>query len=281
MIKLSVIAFAAALILQPDGRSLAQSSSEASAKRRAIANLKDVAYAGDSNAQVQLGVIFLTGDGVAKDDAEALKWLRKAADQDNALGERYLAEMYFKGRGVPADSSEAAKWLRMAAEQGDAQSQHNLAVLYTQGEGVPRNLKDAADWMRKAADQGLSAGQLGLGVLYENGDGVPENPVEAVKWYRLAVAQNNSEAMSDLARLLATSKDSHVRNPQEAVTLATKAVAAANIPDYLDALAAAYFANGQNDKAVEAEQKALAREPQNEEYQKALQTYLGAAHGDR
>jgi TPR repeat protein len=278
--RVSLIAFVGAMLFQPASLALAQSSAEASAKKEAIANLKEIAYAGNSNAQVQLGLIYLTGDGVTKDDAEALKWLRKAADQDNAVGERYLAEMYFKGRGIPADNSEAAKWLRAAAEQGDAESEHNLAVLYTQGQGVPRNLKEASDWMRKAADQGLAEAQLGLGALYENGDGVPENPAEAVKWYRLAVAQNNAEAMSDLARLLATSKDSHIRNPQEAVALATKAVAAASLPDYLDSLAAAYFAAGQNDKAVETEQKAMARDPQNEDYQRALQTYLGAAKGD-
>ena len=102
-----------------------------------IADLKEMANAGDVKSQVQLGLAYLTGDGVGKDDAEAVKWLRKAADQDNPLGERYLAEMYFKGRGVQADNAEAAKWLRLAAEQGDPQSQHNLAVLYEQGLGVP------------------------------------------------------------------------------------------------------------------------------------------------
>jgi hypothetical protein len=46
-------------------------------------------------------------------------------------------------------------------------------------------------------------------------------------------------------------------------------------------LAEAYFADGQNDKAVEMEQKALARAPENEAYQKALQKYLRAAHGSQ
>src|SRR6266700_3157800 len=122
MTKLGKIALAAALLLTPGNLDLAQSLDQASAKKRAIADLKEVAYAGNVNAQVQLGVIYLTGDGVAKDDAEAVKWLR------------------------------------MAADQGDAESEHNLAVLYTQGQGVPRNLKEAANWMRKAADQNLAAG---------------------------------------------------------------------------------------------------------------------------
>src|ERR1700692_738783 len=239
LVKLGVTTLVTALLLLPGELAMAQSSDQASAKKRAIADLKEIAYAGNVSAQVQLGVIYLTGDGVAKDDVEAVKWLRKAADQDNPLAERYLAEMYFKGRGVPADVTEAAKWLRMAAEQDDAQSEHNLAVLYTQGLGVPRNMREAARWMQKSADHGLAAAQLGMGIFCENGDGVPEDPVEAIKWYRKAVAQDNTDAMNSLALLLATSRKTSLRNPQEAIALATKAVAAGNNPDYLDTLAAA------------------------------------------
>jgi TPR repeat protein len=280
MIKLGAIALAAALLFHTGGIAQAQSSDQASAKQKVIADLKEMAAAGDVKSQVQIGLAYLTGDGVHKDDAEGVKWLREAADQGNPIAERYLAEMYFKGRGVPADNAEAAKWLRMAAEQGDAQSQHNLAVLYTQGLGVPRNVKEAANWMRKSAEQGLAAGQVGMGVLSENGDGVPPDPVEAVKWYRLAVEQNDASAMNNLALLLATSKNPRVRDPQEAISLATKAVAAANNSDYLDTLAAAYFAGGQTDKAIETEQKALAMNPGNNSYKESLQKYL-AANGGR
>jgi hypothetical protein len=281
-IKLGVIATISAAMLMagvPLARAQSSTTEQASARQRAISDLKQIAYAGDVSAQVHLGVIYLTGDGVPKDDVEAVKWLRKAAEQDSALAERYLAEMYFKGRGVPADTAEAAKYLRLAAEQGDAQSEHNLAVLYTQGEGVPRNLKDAANWMRKAADQSLAAGQQGLGALYENGHGVPLDPVEAAKWYQKAVDQNYAPAMNSLAALMATTKDLNVRNPKQAVTLATKAVAASGNPEYLDTLAAAYFADGQTDKAVETEEKALARDPDNDTFKKAMQKYLGASHG--
>jgi TPR repeat protein len=281
MTKLWKYALAMALLILPGKLLPAQSPDQASVKKKAIADLKEIAYAGNVNAQVQLGVIYLTGDGVARDDAEALKWLRKAADQDNALAERYLAEMYFKGRGVPADVAEAARWLRLAAEQGDAESEHNLAVLYTQGLGVPRNMKEAASWMRKSAEQNLAAGEQGLGTFYENGDGMPPDPFEAASWYRKAVDQNYVPAMNSLALLLATTRESGVRNPKQAIDLATKAVAAGTNPDYLDTLAAAYFADGQNDKAVETEEKALARNPENDSYKKAMQKYLAAAHGSR
>jgi TPR repeat protein len=252
-----------------------------SAKKQAIADLKQVAYAGDAKAQVQLGLIYLTGDGVPKDDVEAMKWLRMAADQDNPMGERFLAEMYFKGRGAPADNMEAAKWLRMAADQGDAQSEHNLGVLYTQGLGVPRNLREAANWMRKAADQNLADAQWALGAFYEAGQGVIPDPIEAAKWYRKAADQDYVPAMNSLALLMATSINTAIRNTEAAVALAQKAVASSGNPDYLDTLAAAYFANGQMDMAIDTEQKALAKDPENDSYKKALERYLGAAHGNR
>jgi TPR repeat protein len=79
-ILLAIALFTACLLL-PAKSSSAQSSDQV-ARKKAIADLREIAYAGNVNAQVQLGVIYLTGDGVPKDDAEALKWLQKAADQD-------------------------------------------------------------------------------------------------------------------------------------------------------------------------------------------------------
>jgi TPR repeat protein len=289
MIALRMIALVTAMTLQTSGpvtaprTSIPQtapqtaSQSARSAKDQEIAELKQRAGAGDARAQVQLGLAYLTGAGVGADDAEAAKWFRKAADQDDPDGERYLAEMYAGGRGVPADNAEAAKWLRLAAAQGDARAQHNLAVMYLQGMGIPKNTTEAAKWMRKAADQGLAEGQFGLGVIYANGYGVYPDDGEAVKWYRAAAAQGYSDALNNLASLLATSKQAGVRNTQEAIAVATKAVAAQNTPVYLDTLATAYYQAAQYAKAVEAERKAVTLAPDNAAYKQALDQYMAAA----
>jgi TPR repeat protein len=271
------VALATLLLCLTAALALAQSDP----KKKSIADLKESASAGDATAQVQLGVIYLTGDGVPKDDVEAVKWLRKAAEQDSPLAERYLGEMYYKGRGVAADNEEAAKWLRLAAEQDDARSQYNLAVLYTQGLGVPHNVNEALKWMSRAAEQHLAAGQMGMGAAYENGDGVPLNAAEAAKWYQLAVDQNYIPALNRMASLLATTTNPDVRDPKRAIALASKSVAAGLNPDYLDTLAAAYFAYGQTDKAIETEEKALARNPDSDEYKKAMEKYQAAAHSGR
>jgi TPR repeat protein len=280
MIDLAVIVLAAAMLFQSGGATAkapsSQQATQKTAKDDAIQALTDKAAAGDVQSQVRLGLAYVTGDGVAHDDAEAVKWFRKAADQDDMLGERYLAEMYFKGRGVAADNAEAAKWLRLAAGQDDPESEHNLAVMYLQGLGVPRNGAEALKWMHKSADHGLADGQVGLGAMYEVGDGVRLDEVESAKWYRKAAEQDSREGLNDLALLELSAKNMSLRNPKEAVTLATKAAGNGDNPGYLDTLAKAYYETNQYRQAIDAERKALTLDAGNEAYQKALDKYLAA-----
>ena len=58
------------------------------------------------------------------------------------------------GQGVPEDDAEAVVWFRKAAEQGYARAQFNLALGYDLAKGVPEDDAEAVLWYRKAADQG-------------------------------------------------------------------------------------------------------------------------------
>ena len=75
------------------------------------------AQQGDAEAQSNLGFMYLIGRGVPEDDAEAVKWYRKAAEQGYALAHCSLGYMHEVGDGVAKDATEAAKWYRKAAEQ--------------------------------------------------------------------------------------------------------------------------------------------------------------------
>ena len=97
--------------------------------------------------------------------------------------------MYAHGRGVPRDDTEAVKWYRKAAEQGDAYTQSNLGIMYAKGEGVPQDNAEAVKWFRKAAEQGDAEVQYSLGTMYANGRGVPQDDVQAYAWLSIAVAQ--------------------------------------------------------------------------------------------
>ena len=55
---------------------------------------------------------------------------RSLAEQGDARGQNGLGNMYVTGQGVAKDDVEAVRWYRMAAKQGHAQAQHNLGVMY-------------------------------------------------------------------------------------------------------------------------------------------------------
>src|SRR5260370_22968665 len=101
--------------------------------------------------------------GVAKNDGEAFRWFRKAAEQGNAVGENNLGAMYETGRGVGKDDGAAASLYRKAAEQGNAAAQTNLGYMYETGRGVAKDDAAAAQWYRKAAEQDFVAARVRLG----------------------------------------------------------------------------------------------------------------------
>ena len=74
---------------------------------------------------------------------------------------------------MPEDDAAAVKWFRKAAEQGGADAQFFLGVMYAKGEGVLEDDAEAVKWYRKAAEQGYAGAQFNLGRMYANGDGVP------------------------------------------------------------------------------------------------------------
>jgi peptidoglycan hydrolase-like protein with peptidoglycan-binding domain len=102
---------------------------------------------------------------VPQDDAEAVKWYRKAADQGSAAAQNHLGLMYDNGRGVPQDDAEAVKWYRKAADQGDARAQNNLGTMYETGRGVPKDRTRALRHYRAAAALGSKPAQQNLSRL--------------------------------------------------------------------------------------------------------------------
>ncbi len=163
--------------------------------------LSPLAEAGDPQAQFYLGRMYDNGQGVAKNEAEALRWFRKAAEQGHAKGQFNLGVSYETGQGFPQDAVEAARWVRKAAKQGLANAQSKLGYMYQYGRGVAKDEAEAVRWFRKAAEQGYAEGQFNLGVSYLKGQGVAQDKAEAVRLFRKAAAQGVAEAQAALKAL--------------------------------------------------------------------------------
>jgi TPR repeat protein len=109
--------------------------------------------------------------------------------------------MYLSGQGVPPNNAEAIRWLRLAADQGLAHAQYKLGFQYAQDQGVPQNYAEALKWTRLAAEQGLAEAEYNLGVAYKNGEGVPQDYVRAHMWFNVSAAQGTKEAVIERDRL--------------------------------------------------------------------------------
>ena len=68
------------------------------------------------------------------------------------------------------DDREAARLFKLAADQGNASAQNNLGVFYAKGRGgLTKDDREAARLYKLAANQGYAAGQVTLGVFYDRG----------------------------------------------------------------------------------------------------------------
>lgn len=117
----------------------------------AAASLRRAADAGHAPSQALLASIL----DEAEYNEEALTWYRKAAEQGNADGEFGLGTMYMSGEAVKRDPAQAYAWFLRAAERKHDAATLALANAYLRFEkgelDVGPERARAAEWLAKAA----------------------------------------------------------------------------------------------------------------------------------
>ena len=94
-----------------------------------------------------LAASYRRGHGVAKDDAAAMHWYRRAAEQGHIAAQYFLGLML--GRTAPQDRVASYMWLALAAAQGDADAAKRrdaLAVQMTTAQ-LDEGKRRASEWM--------------------------------------------------------------------------------------------------------------------------------------
>jgi TPR repeat protein len=111
---------------------------------------------GDTRAQLLRGILHDTGyeaGALPKNDEEAARWYRRAAEAGSMEAALNLGRMLKAGRGASRDPAEAARLLRAAADAGNGRAQLELAELLLEGMGVSKDEVEAARLLRLAAAQ--------------------------------------------------------------------------------------------------------------------------------
>ncbi len=156
---------------------------------------------GNAVAQNELGRLYQSGQGVAKDPAKAVEWFHKAADQGHPVAQLNLGIAYEEGVGVTKDAAQAAQWYTKSAAQNNSKAETRLGFMYETGSGVTKDNAQAAQLYRQAAEQGNARAQTRLGFLYQSGAGVDKDNVQAAQWYQKAADQNFAPAQERLATM--------------------------------------------------------------------------------
>ena len=132
----------------------------AGSQSQALDLYRKAAQQGDPLAAWLAGRRYFLGNGVPRDPDAAQKWLKLAADQNNAYGAYYLGRLM-----AERDYTKAPKFYKIAADQGLPQAQYFYAKALQDGRGIPQDRFTAYIWFSIAADAGYSAAGSGLGEL--------------------------------------------------------------------------------------------------------------------
>ena len=210
----SVFLLTVFFLTAPSGLSFAQDLVASSLEKKA--------EQGDTRSQIRLGTLYANCSGVPCDADKALKWLRKAADQNSAeaaydIGNLYVSPtlLLHPSSAVQQDGKVAVKWWRKAAEQGYISAQNKLGEIYENGlsvsdfNGKYRRQRDvvradydeAARWYSKAAAQGDIRSAAAMGDLYAQGHGVPQDFVRAYVWYSRSTSVSGTRAYELLNKM--------------------------------------------------------------------------------
>lgn len=180
---------------------------------KAVKELKIAADMGLASAQHLLGRCYDYGDGVSEDDYTAVKWFKKAAEQNHPDAQFLIALKYRYGTtGYTKNISTAIEWYNKAASNGHDYSIGELIELNANPERYltiyhkgyksyydDNNYDKAFELYKESANMGYMSAQFRLGYCYYYGKGVTKDEIEALRWYRKAAEQGYCQAQYNVA----------------------------------------------------------------------------------
>ena len=159
------------------------------------------ASTGSAGGQYKLGRMYFDGILVAQNDARALEWIRKAADQRHPESVLFLGFLHQAGRGTQMSYAKAFLYYQQAVDAGCETAYAYLGALYRDGVGVEQSVSKAITLFETGAHQGRREAQYELGLLYLHGKGVDQSTGTAAKLFLQAAVQGLDGARRQLEDL--------------------------------------------------------------------------------
>lgn len=132
-LRRGALSFFVLLFAAPGVHASAQKGIEAFQRGKydeAVKYLQPAAEAGDAGAMYELGQMYASGRGIAKDEKAATELFLKAANLGDANAQQNLGSALMLGEGIEQDMVEALKWFIISGRAGNQE-----AVTYAQKVG--------------------------------------------------------------------------------------------------------------------------------------------------
>ena len=177
-------------------RFYADQLSESGDKAGAFEWYKRAAENGELAAYYYVGYAYEKGEGVEKNEAEAVRWYENRLSHGMQVGcANALGAMYYKGTGVPQDYGKAFQLLNWSYGQGNTWGIFYLGTAYFYGRGTQQDYVKAREILEKVGWNNSEVHYC-LGVIYGRGLGVMPDISKAVE--HLQKAGNYQPAKEEL-----------------------------------------------------------------------------------
>lgn len=174
-----------------------------------------LAKKGNAQAQRELGIMFLKGEGVDKNYKAAFYLLKKACVANDAKAICVMADTYQRGIGVRSNQKLALRLYLKASELGSAQGFYGVGNMLYKGLGVKQNYNKAEEYLLKGSEKGNAKCDFLLANYYAYGFGGTPNYNKAREFLDKAVKKGHGWTVD---MTLFNKLDSVVKQNEEAAS---------------------------------------------------------------
>ena len=140
---------------------------------------------------------------------EGLKNLVTKAEQGDVDAMIMVGDCYNRGLHTEKDDQEAHRYYKMAADKGHVQTNLMVAIDLLNGIGTSKDKKAGTKYLQIAADGGAAFGQYLLASMYKIGEiGLFGREQKAMKYFEMAAKQGDAKSQVELADMIMLAKKS-------------------------------------------------------------------------
>lgn len=148
----------------------------------ALSYFSKSAELGWADAMTECGLRYRNGIGTDPNYILAASYFQESATLGSPEGALYLGSLYEDGLGVEQNNAEAFKWVRFAAENNNEDAQAELATIYYLGKlGIMRDNDQALYWAKLAAEKNNARAQNLMGILVADSE-----PKKGLEYFKLS-----------------------------------------------------------------------------------------------